>query len=119
MFLTTIRNLSCDNSQRIKITQKFKFSSKICGSRIRNTSGRMLCRINQLGTASGRRFVSITYLHDFNRASVKYLAAFVEDTVAVIVHQREGCLWTMDSSILPCSHKMATLGSLLGGYPTP
>ncbi len=79
----------------------------------------MLCEIILLATARGRWTLSITYLHDFNRTSVKNLAAIVEDTVAVIVHQREGGLGMMYSSILPCPHQMTAMGPVIRGDSPP
>ena len=79
----------------------------------------MLCEIILLATARERWAPSITYLHDFNRAPVKNLTAIVEDTIAVIVHQREGGLGMMYSSILPCPHQMTAVGPVIGGDSPP
>jgi hypothetical protein len=61
------------------------------------------------------RGLSIAHLHDFNRTPVKCPAAFMENSFAVVVYQRKGDPWMMDSSILPSPDEMGAMGSVLGG----
>ena len=79
----------------------------------------MSSEIILLATARERWTLSITYLHDFNCAPVKSLSTLIEDAVAVIVHQREGSLWVMYSSILPCPHQMTAMGPVIRGDSPP